>query len=66
MRPGFGQAMHRNFRPTGGNVKAESRCREVEGSKDQGDFAQRNPKLLLRTSGVKKLRLKVGALKPQP
>ena len=29
-------------------------------------FAQRNPKLLFLTSGVKKLLLKVGALNPQP
>ena len=35
-------------------------------SLDQEDFAQRNPKLLFFTSGVKKLRLKVGALKPHP
>ena len=33
---------------------------------DQGDFAQRNPKLLFFTSGVKKLRLNVGELKPHP
>jgi hypothetical protein len=31
-----------------------------------GDLAQRNPKLLFFTSGVKKLRLNVGALNPQP
>ena len=33
---------------------------------DQKDLAQRNPKLLFFTSGVKKLRLNVGALKPHP